>query len=60
MSDLINKKLIDKVAKATFVHIVTIGTKPDIIKQAPLYHELIKRGETVLLFPHRPTLRLPL
>lgn len=50
MSDLINKKLIDKVAEATFVHIVTIGTKPDIIKQAPLYHELIKRGETVLLF----------
>lgn len=31
------------------VHIVTIATKPDIIKQAPIYHELKRRGETVLL-----------
>lgn len=31
------------------VHIVTIATKPDIIKQAPIYHELKKRGEYVLL-----------
>lgn len=31
------------------IHIVTIATKPDIIKQAPLYQELKKRGEAVLL-----------
>lgn len=31
------------------VHIILIGTKPDIIKQAPLYHELQNRGEAVLL-----------
>lgn len=31
------------------VHIVLIATKPDIIKQAPLYHELHSRGELVLL-----------
>lgn len=31
------------------IHIILIATKPDIIKQAPLYHELKKRGELVLL-----------
>lgn len=31
------------------VHIVTIATKPDIIKQAPVYNELKRRGELVLL-----------
>jgi UDP-N-acetylglucosamine 2-epimerase (non-hydrolysing) len=31
------------------VHIVTIATKPDIIKQAPIYNELRSRGEFVLL-----------
>lgn len=31
------------------VHIVTIATKPDIIKQAPIYKELKRRGELVLL-----------
>lgn len=31
------------------VHIVLIATKPDIIKQAPLYLELKNRGEFVLL-----------
>jgi UDP-N-acetylglucosamine 2-epimerase (non-hydrolysing) len=31
------------------VHIVTIATKPDIIKQAPIYKELESRGEFVLL-----------
>lgn len=31
------------------VHIVAIATKPDIIKQAPIYQELKKRGEFVLL-----------
>ncbi|MCA9327913.1 UDP-N-acetylglucosamine 2-epimerase, partial [Candidatus Saccharibacteria bacterium] len=30
-------------------HVVLIATKPDIIKQAPVYHELKKRGELVLL-----------
>jgi UDP-N-acetylglucosamine 2-epimerase (non-hydrolysing) len=32
-----------------YVHIIVIGTKPDIIKQAPIYHELKRRGEPVLL-----------
>lgn len=31
------------------VHIVLIATKPDIIKQAPIYNELKSRGELVLL-----------
>lgn len=28
---------------ATYLHIVMVATKPDIIKQAPLYQELKKR-----------------
>ncbi len=44
----------EAVAKITssdkkIAHIVTIATKPDIIKQAPIYQELIRRGELVLL-----------
>ena len=31
------------------VHIVTIATKPDIIKQYPIYDELVSRGELVLV-----------
>ena len=38
-----------KNSNSKVIHIVTIATKPDIIKQAPLYQELKKRGETVLL-----------
>ncbi len=34
---------------ARIVHVVLIATKPDIIKQAPIYQELQKRGECVLL-----------
>lgn len=33
----------------THVHIIMIATKPDIIKQAPLYLELKKRNELVIL-----------
>lgn len=42
---------IDKIGQSDkkLVHIVTIATKPDIIKQAPIYWELKKRGELVLL-----------
>ncbi len=36
-------------AEKKIVHIVLIATKPDIIKQAPLYKELQARGEMVLL-----------
>ncbi len=32
-----------------YAHIIMIATKPDIIKQAPLYKELISRGELVIL-----------
>ena len=31
------------------VHVVTIATKPDIIKQYPIYDELVARGELVLV-----------
>jgi UDP-N-acetylglucosamine 2-epimerase (non-hydrolysing) len=30
-------------------HIVVVGTKPDIIKQVPIYHELRSRGHEVVL-----------
>ena len=33
----------------TYAHIVMIATKPDIIKQAPLYEELKKRNKLVIL-----------
>ncbi len=45
----INQKVLDKISKSKVVHIITIGTKPDIIKQAPLYHELKKHGQIVLI-----------
>ncbi len=48
-SSHIDQNVMRKIKDAHFVHIVTIGTKPDIIKQAPVYHELVKRGEAVLL-----------
>jgi UDP-N-acetylglucosamine 2-epimerase (non-hydrolysing) len=32
-----------------YAHIIMIATKPDIIKQAPLYLELKQRGELVIL-----------
>lgn len=35
--------------KGSHVHLVLIATKPDIIKQVPLYKELRKRGHPVLL-----------
>lgn len=46
-----SKALYDEIRKAPqrHVHIVTIATKPDIIKQVPLYRELKKRGHLVLL-----------
>ena len=31
------------------VHVVLIGTKPDIIKQGPVYHELKNRGHKTML-----------
>ncbi|MEQ1849253.1 MAG: UDP-N-acetylglucosamine 2-epimerase [Candidatus Peribacteraceae bacterium] len=36
-------------SKGELVHVILIATKPDIIKQVPLYKELQKRGHTVLL-----------
>ncbi len=36
-------------AESKVVHVVLIATKPDIIKQAPIYLELKERGEFVLL-----------
>ena len=45
------KKLFSQIQKSNQkkVHVVFIGTKPDIIKQAPIYKELKRRGELVLL-----------
>lgn len=48
-SAYVSDSVLEKIKNAHFVHIVTIGTKPDIIKQAPIYHELIKQGQTVLI-----------
>lgn len=31
------------------VHVVLVGTKPDIIKQAPVYHELVARGHRAVV-----------
>ncbi len=36
-------------AKQDEIHLMMIATKPDIIKQIPLYHELKKRGFAVVL-----------
>jgi len=36
-------------AKQKYVHIIMIATKPDIVKQAPIYLELKKRWELVIL-----------
>ncbi len=47
---IITPELREKIKDSKHIHIVTIGTKPDIIKQTPIYHELVNRGETVLLF----------
>lgn len=38
-----------KTSSKKHVHIIMIGTKPDIIKQAPLYLELKKRNKLVVL-----------
>lgn len=38
-----------KESNEKLIHIILIATKPDIIKQAPLYQELKKRGKLVLL-----------
>ncbi len=46
-----SRKFFEEVAKAPqrHVHLILIATKPDIIKQLPLYFELKKRGHLVLL-----------
>lgn len=51
MLNYINPRTLKKLdeTKLKIVHIIIIATKPDIIKQAPLYKELISRGEFVLL-----------
>ena len=41
------QRLVD--STSPIVHVITIATKPDIIKQAPVYRELESRGEQVLL-----------
>ena len=36
-------------AEGKYVHLILIATKPDIIKQVPLYKELQRKGHTVVL-----------
>ena len=38
-----------EVSPKKYIHIIMIATKPDIIKQAPLYQELKQRSELVIL-----------
>jgi len=46
----VRKNLLKEIKKKDhIIHIVLIGTKPDIIKQAPLIHELRRQGEYVLV-----------
>lgn len=49
---LLDHETLDRLASAgsPYVHLVTVATKPDIIKQAPVYAELVRRGEPVLVF----------
>ena len=48
---MIAKHLLRSIAKdkRKNLHLIFIGTKPDIIKQAPLYHALKRKGELVLI-----------
>lgn len=36
-------------SRGTITHVVLVGTKPDIIKQAPIFHELANRGHQVVV-----------
>lgn len=49
MNIRLNENISFKVENNDVIHIVIIGTKPDIIKQAPLILELKKRKEKVLI-----------
>jgi UDP-N-acetylglucosamine 2-epimerase (non-hydrolysing) len=53
MSDdqYLSQELLQKIKedKRSNIHIVVMGTKPDIIKQAPIYHELKKQNELVVI-----------
>lgn len=46
-----NRKLARKIERSSHnvIHLIFVGTKPDIIKQVPLYHELRKRSELVIV-----------
>jgi UDP-N-acetylglucosamine 2-epimerase (non-hydrolysing) len=39
----------DSLPESSFLHVVLIATKPDIIKQVPLFKELQKRGHSAIL-----------
>jgi UDP-N-acetylglucosamine 2-epimerase (non-hydrolysing) len=51
VGDELVRRLADSAAASgsPYVHIITIATKPDIIKQAPVYLELRRRGEQTVL-----------
>ncbi|MEZ5098178.1 MAG: UDP-N-acetylglucosamine 2-epimerase, partial [Nocardioides sp.] len=50
-SPLVGPELRERLAgeSGRVVHVILIATKPDIIKQAPLYPELVGRGELALV-----------
>ncbi|HSS67283.1 MAG TPA: UDP-N-acetylglucosamine 2-epimerase [Nocardioidaceae bacterium] len=51
VGDALLRRLTDSATSSgsPFVHVITIATKPDIIKQAPVYLELRRRGEQAVL-----------
>lgn len=51
MLNYIEPESIERIDKSSqkIVHIIIVATKPDIVKQAPLYHELLNRGELVII-----------
>ena len=51
LSHLLDDETLERLKQGErpFVHIIAVATKPDIIKQAPVYHELVRRGERVIV-----------
>ncbi|MCL2445138.1 UDP-N-acetylglucosamine 2-epimerase [Candidatus Saccharibacteria bacterium] len=51
MLNYIEPKSIERIKESTqkIAHVIIIATKPDIVKQAPLYLELKSRGELVIV-----------
>jgi UDP-N-acetylglucosamine 2-epimerase (non-hydrolysing) len=46
---LTTDRTLSALGRGDVAHVILVGTKPDIIKQAPIYHELDRRGHRVLV-----------